>query len=360
MTKPFLFIFFFFCFSALVLAEELSLSITTDKTEYSVGEEVLLTVTFTPLKQSLSFFDTSIYITASDKGNYLSFNEGTSFSVDDSVYPILSKNEKTGSFLNSKGTYYGWWIFATSAADKITLTGSKTLAKFNAKIIASADTSTEVELAIDSRSKIITYGAGFAEERLPLKLSSVKITILPSGNFTVAEETPLVIPEEKVLSSGSSSCTESWACSEWSNCIEGQQLRVCKDERKCSTVFDKPKELQTCTEEVIVTPPVKQTVSTLPKKPSDLPKTTPSTQTSSLFWTIIIAIIMVVIVIVILLLLVLKKKRSEPLENTIIEQLRPWLEQQRQRGILDEQSKQFLLQQGWQEDQLEEAFKRIT
>ena len=43
-----------------------------------------------------------------------------------------------------------------------------------------------------------------------------------------------------------SSCTPTWECGEWSECIEGQQTRVCVDKWNCSADDEKPEEIQAC------------------------------------------------------------------------------------------------------------------
>ncbi len=42
-------------------------------------------------------------------------------------------------------------------------------------------------------------------------------------------------------------CTESWSCSEWSECINRTQTRTCTDTNDCGTTLDKPAETQSCT-----------------------------------------------------------------------------------------------------------------
>lgn len=53
--------------------------------------------------------------------------------------------------------------------------------------------------------------------------------------------------EIKALANPSASCTESWTCSEWGNCVNEQQTRECKDLNSCGTTKNKPNTLQSCT-----------------------------------------------------------------------------------------------------------------
>jgi PGF-pre-PGF domain-containing protein len=41
-------------------------------------------------------------------------------------------------------------------------------------------------------------------------------------------------------------CTEDWICTEWSECIEGKQTRICKDKNECGTTQNKPEEERSC------------------------------------------------------------------------------------------------------------------
>ncbi|MFH1597562.1 MAG: carbohydrate binding domain-containing protein [Patescibacteria group bacterium] len=41
-------------------------------------------------------------------------------------------------------------------------------------------------------------------------------------------------------------CVENWQCTEWSECVTGQQTRTCTDINECGTEIDKPSEVQEC------------------------------------------------------------------------------------------------------------------
>ncbi len=43
-------------------------------------------------------------------------------------------------------------------------------------------------------------------------------------------------------------CVESWECSEWSACVNGEQTRSCFDSNSCGTEQDKPEEFRSCIE----------------------------------------------------------------------------------------------------------------
>ncbi len=42
------------------------------------------------------------------------------------------------------------------------------------------------------------------------------------------------------------SCTEEWICTEWSECVDGEQTRTCTDQSDCGTTSDKPDEMRGC------------------------------------------------------------------------------------------------------------------
>lgn len=44
------------------------------------------------------------------------------------------------------------------------------------------------------------------------------------------------------------SCAESWVCSEWGECSQGVNFRICQDENLCSSEFSKPTLQKSCTE----------------------------------------------------------------------------------------------------------------
>jgi hypothetical protein len=62
---------------------------------------------------------------------------------------------------------------------------------------------------------------------------------------------PLVLADvvEITIEYGDEGCTESWSCSEWSDCVDNMQTRACTDSNNCGTTVNKPAESQSCSEE---------------------------------------------------------------------------------------------------------------
>lgn len=50
--------------------------------------------------------------------------------------------------------------------------------------------------------------------------------------------------------SASSGCVESWQCTEWTPCVQGEQIRNCKDSSSCNTTKIMPEERRNCIPEV--------------------------------------------------------------------------------------------------------------
>jgi hypothetical protein len=49
---------------------------------------------------------------------------------------------------------------------------------------------------------------------------------------------------------GGLACIENWKCGAWSDCIDGEEQRACKDAKRCGTTAQKPEETRTCGEGV--------------------------------------------------------------------------------------------------------------
>lgn len=72
--------------------------------------------------------------------------------------------------------------------------------------------------------------------KLVLTSDNITAPVVRNISITYLEITPQV-------------CTENWTCSDWSECIDNSQTRVCTDSNNCGTLEFKPLEMQNCTVE---------------------------------------------------------------------------------------------------------------
>ena len=70
------------------------------------------------------------------------------------------------------------------------------------------------------------------------------------------------------MSAGLEECEEDWSCDEWSECMDGRQIRSCSDLNKCNTTKNKPTEEQSCEMGVTGEEEVPEGNMTIPKEES--------------------------------------------------------------------------------------------
>lgn len=58
----------------------------------------------------------------------------------------------------------------------------------------------------------------------------------------------LKINQTNNTNSTKKACLESWKCTDWFGCMNGTQIRTCKDSNNCGTTYSEPIELQQCNE----------------------------------------------------------------------------------------------------------------
>ena len=87
------------------------------------------------------------------------------------------------------------------------------------------------------------------EREIPITLSAA-YNFFPDS-FTIHLYASTEKSEEKIYKSRGSSCRPNknfdWNCSEWNECIEGEQTRTCKKYNNCHNAYGKPEEIQNCT-----------------------------------------------------------------------------------------------------------------
>lgn len=62
----------------------------------------------------------------------------------------------------------------------------------------------------------------------------------------VGEAAPPVEEAEPETTSESATCTSSWSCGDWGECLNGERARVCVDSSACGTIEGKPAEREAC------------------------------------------------------------------------------------------------------------------
>lgn len=106
-------------------------------------------------------------------------------------------------------------------------------------------------------------------------------------------------------------CEESWVCSGWSSCSNGQNQRNCVDEHGCNTIVLKPVLQKYCEEEVPSGPVPSYISSTVAPPYYPEPVETESFWDKYNFYIISIPIILILTAIIVLLVLHYLKSREE-------------------------------------------------
>src|SRR3989344_2754559 len=69
------------------------------------------------------------------------------------------------------------------------------------------------------------------------------LAFLISLNFVIAED-------NNSNNQTSNACTESWSCTEWSDCVNNTKTKTCTDLNNCNTTNNKPIQFQECTDNI--------------------------------------------------------------------------------------------------------------
>ncbi|MFA6461024.1 MAG: hypothetical protein WCV90_02060 [Candidatus Woesearchaeota archaeon] len=110
--------------------------VDTDKEVYVPGETVYVSVYLAPYGvASEDFYDVNLYLKNNDTGNLISYNSGL-YRLNTDIHFDGSSVEcsKAGSYLNTEGNYYGWWMFGTIPDTPFTLSTSTKLFTVSAKV----------------------------------------------------------------------------------------------------------------------------------------------------------------------------------------------------------------------------------
>ena len=161
-------------------------------------------------------------------------------------------------------------------------------------------------------------------------------------------------------------CPESWICSAWNDCTNGEQMRSCQDERKCGTVASKPVESKGCNEVVPAYVPPQQTYQPPPQQyqpPVAAPVVQKPQEVS--FWdeykSWILGIPMGLLFVVILVLSVLHFTNRGQQITYNYDELKDWMKKERTAGTSDDDIRLILAQNtGWTKEEVEKMFASLA
>lgn len=151
-------------------------------------------------------------------------------------------------------------------------------------------------------------------------------------------------------------CEVSWVCSLWSECQNGKQLRTCVDSHYCQTNYLKPSLEKSCAQAAAPGPAPAQVTKQIPP-----PAVTGITEELSFWdkykWFItLIPAALVLIGAIVFLILHFKKPQAYNLDE-----LKNWIQQEKQAGTPDANIRQILAQQtGWRDEEISQAFRGLA
>lgn len=90
---------------------------------------------------------------------------------------------------------------------------------------------------------IIKDSLGDSGNNAPGNVVKYEATAESFSYFAISIKKDALIGSGAVLNG---TCRESWECTEWSNCEEGNQERACSDKNFCNTTIDRPAESKQC------------------------------------------------------------------------------------------------------------------
>lgn len=111
-----------------------------------------------------------------------------------------------------------------------------------------------------------------------------------------------VMEFDESIFSGSQSCTPSWSCGEWSECIAGEQTRLCTDLNSCQSIANKPAEAQSCSE---------QTFGSNDRDPDNINPISEDSGGKIYFWVIIVIMSFAILTVIALIVISISKRRMQ-------------------------------------------------
>jgi len=153
-------------------------------------------------------------------------------------------------------------------------------------------------------------------------------------------------------------CDESWVCTSWSDCIAQKQNRNCYDEHKCNTFQLKPHTQKACALPPTGPPPAKIIPTLPPTIPPEVEVPKPSLWDKYKAWLLGTPAALILLLLIILVTLHYLKPKKVEVSN--IEELKNWVQQELQMGTPKEKIREIIHQQtGWTDQELDKAFEEL-
>ena len=186
-----------------------------------------------------------------------------------------------------------------------------------------------------------------------------------TSTYTDCSDTSTTLEDD--TGSVNETCSESWSCKQWGECIDGTQVRECNDYNLCGTSALKPEESQSC---VVEEPYVPEPVEPAPPAPVSYqePRTetvyvpvepevvmVPAQTIDYKNFAIVGGIIVAVIVFIALSVMVVMHYMNAHASSSNDDEMIEFVKQERRAGIDEEQIRASLKDSGWHKDEIQHA-----
>lgn len=153
-------------------------------------------------------------------------------------------------------------------------------------------------------------------------------------------------------------CDYSWVCSAWSECQYGEQVRTCRDEHNCGVTEGTPQLRRACQAATVPPAYVPPAYVPPPEPPKPIVKPAPQPSFFEKYIYYILGLIAFIVLAVIALFTIYLIKSKHQVYD--ISELKEWIRKEREMGTSDEQIRQILSQNtGWGNKEIEQAFGEL-
>lgn len=156
-------------------------------------------------------------------------------------------------------------------------------------------------------------------------------------------------------------CEESWVCTPWDACRNGQQMRNCVDEHNCGVTLQKPVLQKSC-QQIVEPGPVPVRVQ--PQLPPSVQQPAPSPSFWNQYKWLITGIPAAILVIIVIIFGVVHAFRSKSKPAAAVEydmkELKEWVRKEKSMGTSDKDVITMLAQHtGWSTEEVENKFTEL-